>query len=690
MANAAFREFLAAAKNKFKLAEEAEHANRILMLRDLEFCDPDEDGEGQWDQAIKQARIADGRPCLTINQIKQKIRIVVNEQRQASQGMKVIPVDNAADPETAKVIQGILRHIEANSQADIAYQTGFEYAAKMGIGFWRVLTDYVEDESFDQEILIRRIDNPFCVYFDPAVKLPDYSDAEWCFIVTDMEKEAYKQAYPQSSMAGLSDWASVGDQSPGWASDSSCRVAEHFYFKRKERELLLFDDGTKVFRDPIPPDMTELPPIKDTRAVMVKQLHWCKFNAVEKLDERELPGKYIPVIPVIGDEVNINGKRILSGMVRAAKDPQRMFNYWASAKTEAIALAPKAPWIVAEGQLEGHEKEWREANVRNFPYLKYKPVSSGGQVVGPPQRQAVEPPIQAMVTAEMQAADYIKVTTGVYDASVGAQGNETSGKAIAARQSQSSLSNLNFSDNNKRAIRHTTRVVLDLIPKIYDARTVARIIGDDGTADTVELDPQQEGARQEYNTQDGIKSVYNVLVGKYDVVVDSEPSYRTKRQEAVAMLTEVFRGNPDAFNLMGDIALRNMDFDGAREAATRLKKMLPPPLQENLNGPQIPQEAKMMMESLQKQLEELNQYTQQLEKEKEAKQWELASKERIEASKNETQVQIETMRAESREDVIRLEAKFEAIQNHMDRLNDRIIENIKAEAKENQPEPATQ
>jgi hypothetical protein len=527
-------DILVEAKKRLALIEEAERDIRRLALDDLKF----RAGE-QWPEAVIAERQRDGRPCLVINKIPQFINQITNDQRQNRPSIKVHPVDDFGDVETAKIIQGLIRHIEYNSGADVAYDRAFEGAVIGGRGFFRIVTQYVDEMSFDQEILIKSIRNPFSVFFDPYSTEPDGSDANFAFITEDLSPEEYKARFPGSEMASKDAWAAVGNNAPGWVGSDTCRVAEYFCKKMEPKQICLLSDGRVVEKDAIE---SGLPPglvVVREREAMVPVVKWFKMNAAEILDRGEWIGKYIPIVPVYGAELDVDGVRILEGIVRHAKDPARMVNYWTSAETEAIALAPRAPFIAAEGQLEGYQADWDSANRRNHSVLKYKPTSLNGQPVPPPQRNSFEPAVGAISQARMLAADDVKSVTGIYDASLGNRSNETSGVAIQRRNNQAQTSNFHFVDNLTRSLRHGGRIIVDLLPKIYDTARAARIIGENDEQKVVKINQPFE--------EDGKEVLYKLDTGKYDVTIDVGPSYATKRQESVASMLEMTRAYPALF-----------------------------------------------------------------------------------------------------------------------------------------------
>lgn len=613
--------FLEMAFERFRRSSEATTEIRKDALDDLKFAA----GE-QWPDEIKRDRDQDKRPCLTINRLPQFIRQVTNDLRQNRPSITVSPVGDQGDIETAEIIQGIMRHIEYNSHADIAYDTASTAAARQSFGYFRIVTEYVDDDTFEQEIKIKRIRNPFTVYFDPSCQEPDYSDATYCFIVVDMPKEEYKKEYPNSQMASLADFKSIGDKQMEWVQKDTIRVAEYYYIERKPVKLVRLSNKQTVLESTLTKKkdgMYDLPEgvlVMDKRDSYIKSVKWVKMNAVEKLDETDVWGKYIPVIPVLGEEYDIDGKLKLESCIRHAKDPQRMYNFWASAETEMIALAPKAPWVGAEGQFEEHEEEWRSSNNRAVATLEYKPVTIGDKPAPPPSRNTYEPPVQAITQARAQSADDLKATIGIYDPALGAMGNETSGRAILARQQQSHTSVFHYSDNFARALKHAGLIILGWFPYVYDEPRVMRIISDSGAHGSARIN-------QSF-MEDGVKKIYDVTIGRYDVIIETGPSYNTKRQEAAASMQEVVSAWPQLMQYAGDLLVRNFDWPGASELAERLHKMLPPALQDNDNS-DIPPQVKMQMDQQSKLIQALTQELNKMSQKIETKTEKIQSDERI-------------------------------------------------------------
>lgn len=651
-------EILRVARERFQLAVDAETENRIHALDDLKFR-----AGQQWPDDVKRAREQDRRPCLTINRLPQFVRQVTNDQRQNRPSIKVNPVDDHADVDTAKVLQGLIRHIEYNSNADVAYDTAFEAAVNKGLGYFRIITDYCDPSSFDQEIFIKRIRDSFSVYLDPNYQEPDGSDANWGFVFEDISSDDYKAEFKDSEMASMTDWEALGDQSPGWAGKSSCRIAEYFYKTFKEVTLIQLSDKSVIEKDKLPEHLPEGVSIVAERQTTLPAIKWCKINAVEILEKTDWPGQWIPIIPILGDEIIIEGKRYLEGIIRHAKDPQRMYNYWASSETETIALAPRAPFIGAEGQFEGHEAQWKMANTTNQAYLEYKDKSLSGLPQGPPQRNVYEPPVQAITAARMQSSEDLKATTGIYDASLGNRSNEVSGTAIQRRNNQAQTNNFHYIDNLSRSQRHGGRILIDLIPHVYDTARAVRVLGEDGQAEIVAIN-------QVFQEQ-GQNKIYDFSIGKYDVVIGTGPNYATKRQESVAAMLDFIKAMPQQATAISDLMVRNMDWPGADIIADRLKKMLPPGIAESddKNKPPIPPEAQQQMQQMDQMIQQLTQHLNVKTHIIETKTVELESKERIEMAKIQAELEIAMAQMGSAEAQTLLKQQITAIQHRLDLLH---------------------
>lgn len=589
------------ALKRFQICEERWKENRDRAREAIQFRDLK-----QWDEQVKNARENDpegARPCLTLDKLNQYVNQVVNDGRQNRPAIKVRPVDDEADPKTAEIFQGIVRHIEDNSNADVAYDTGLEHATDGGFGYWRITTDYVDETSFEQDIFIKRVRNRFSVYLDPNAQEPDGSDAEYGFVYEDMPKDEFKRRWPKATVEDFKT-EKPAPWELGWTNEDMVRVSEYFRVKKEPGMLIMLDDGTQITDKEDDPNGPRAH--FKSRKVWHRKIEWFKLTSSEVLDEREWPGKHIPIIQVVGNEIDMDGKLHTSGLIRAGMDAQRMYNYSASSFVENVALAPKAPYIAADGQVEKYENEWKQANKRNLSVLRYKPVDVEGQQVPPPQRSA-PPGIPSGWSGLMQTnqAD-IQSALGMYDSDLGAPGNETSGKAIMARQSAGDTGTFHYIDNLSRSIRHTGRILIDLIPEIYDTSRVARILGEDGTPETVELDPEQEQAMESFRDQETgeIQRIYNLGVGKYDVTVTTGPAYATKREEAAERMVNIVQAYPNLMPIAGDIMFRNMDWPGAEEVAERLKRSLSPEMTADEDEMIPAEQAKQQVQELQQKLQE--------------------------------------------------------------------------------------
>lgn len=595
-------DLLKTARDRFQKCKEQEQQNRERALQSLRFRDLD-----QWPQTIRSDRENDpegSRPCLVADKLNQYVHQVVNDGRQNRPSIKARPVDNVADKEVAKVFDGIIRHIEDASRAHVAYDTGLEHAVDGGFGYWRIVTEYSDEMSFEQDIRIKRIRNRFCVYLDPDHQEPDGSDAKYGFILDRMPREEFKKAYPDADPL---EWETDGQVYDGWVFKDDLIVCEYFRVEQQKKSICLWSDGSVSVKGENEEQYTAAGLQKvDERVTRVPSVKWSKITAADELESRDWAGKYIPIVKVVGNELDIEGKLKLSGLVFPAMDSQRIHNYALSAFVEQIALAPRAPWIAAAGQLEGFENEWKTANRRNLSVLQYKPVDENGQLVPPPIRQQPPGIPQGWQAVLADTEHGIEASMGMYKAAVGAPSNEKSGRAIVARERQSDTATFHFIDNVAISIAHTGRILIDLIPKIYDTQRVARILGDDGDVDTVTLNPEQPQAVSETRddeTQE-IEKIYNLGVGKYDVTVTVGPSYSTKRQESAAIMAQIAQAWPPFMERAGDLAIRSQDWPDADKLADRLKLFLPPQVQGMEDGKESPEmrQAKAMVDAAQKDL----------------------------------------------------------------------------------------
>ena len=594
------------------IAEEA--SERAKMKDDLRFMALD-----QWPQDVRQEREGDvengPRPCLTIDKINQYRNQVVNDLRQGKPGINVRPQDDAADVQTAKILKGLVRNIEDQSSADIAYATAVENAAKIGLGYFRITTEYVSDDSFDQEIFIRSIPNTFSVYLGKHL-MPDGSDAERGYIVEQIPKDKFKAMFPDAKTE-VKEFENLDLETRSfWQTDDTVTVVEEFCIKRSLQEIHFLVDGRTISAEDFKAAGGDDSLIQESRLTTKKQLKWRKMTAVEVLEKRDLPGQYVPIVEVVGREAWVDGKRVLWGLVRPAKDSLRMYNYFASTITERMALAPKVPFVGAKGQFENLEERWKNANRVNYAYLEYNPIDVNGNAIPAPQRVGPTP-IEAALLQQMQVIEHdVQTSLGMFKAAVGETESQQSGRAILALQRESDTGTYHFGANLGVSIRHAGRIIVDLIPHYYDTKRIVRILGEDGEVQTAQLDPSQPQAMVQMQGNDGaMRRIYNPSVGKYDVSITVGPSYNTKRMEASATFVELAKGaaDPISANLLRYLTVLNSDFNGSEQGARALKALLPPPVVQALGGDgqqQIPPVA-------QAQIMQLTQVAQQLKQENE-------------------------------------------------------------------------
>ena len=587
-------------------ATDAESDNRLLGLAALKFRYGD-----QWPQYAVNSRGND-RPQLTINETNTYIKKVTNAQRQQRPKGKASPVDSFADKKVAKVITGLGRHVEVNSDADNAYDTAFDFAATIGWGYWRLRTDYISENSFNQDVFIDVVDNPFTVYFDPNSKLPDGSDAEQAIITDLMKKTVFEKQYPGATMGGF-DARGTGDTDSNWVSEHDMRLAEYFFVERQKAKLVYLTDGTAMWADQLPKIQAVIARfgigVKGDRDSFKRIVKWRKQTAYEVLEEKTLPGRWIPVVPVYWTRVMIDGKLLICGLVKDAMDPARMNNFWQTAITESLALAPKAKWLIAEGQDEGHEVEFKNANLSSSPVLRYKPTDVEGKPAPPPQRIQPEPPPAGLIEAAFLANQNLSRVMGIFDPSVRGGAQHKSDKTLNAEQNQSENTNFDGYDNLVRSIKHSWRIMLSYFPVVYDTQRVQRIIGDDGKDSMVTLN---EKSQKQDGTGAAIETVLNdVTVGTYDVIMETGPGYETARREGVAATMELMNtpvGEKVAATA-DDLIVRQMDFPGADAIADRLAAANP--LSQIDENSEIPPQVQMKMKGMQQMIQQLQGQLQQ-------------------------------------------------------------------------------
>ena len=627
------KEVIEDAKNFLELCNSAYGSNRGNELDDLRFLAGD-----HWPEQIKREREIDGRPCLTVNKLPTFLHQVTNDQRQNVPGIKVSPVGNGADVKGAEIRQGIIRHIEYASNADVCYDTAVNSAAAIGEGFFRIITDYCRPDSFDQDIKFKRIRNSFTVYPDPLSEEPDGSDQKRCMLSAKVPRKDFERENPEAEGTTQGFDLGIGDPTnKDWLGQDFIRQAEFYRIEEKPAVLVELTNGETGFEE----DLLALPPgvtIKRKRASARPRTMLYKLTAVEVLEATEVKCRWIPVFPVYGDEIDLDGKVIRSGLIRNAKDPSKMYDFWMTSATEEVALRPKTPYIGAEGQFEGYEDEWNQANVRSFPYMEYKPVTLDGQLAPAPQRQPMADIPNGMLTMAMHANDNIKATTGLFDSSLGARGNATSGIQERAQQRQGDVANFHYTDNLNRTVKHVGRCLLDMIPNYIDAPRAVQMMGEDGKITSIDVNqpapadinaPAQPAAPGTIGAVAGAsggpsamdlsvaKTLNDMKAGDYAATVRAGPSYDTLRQEAATSMVEWGKAWPKLMEIAGDKMIRAQDWPGADDIADRVEKTIPAelrnddedgeaaPMVQTPKGPIPLEQAGQMLQEMDQQIQQM-------------------------------------------------------------------------------------
>ena len=572
-------DILKEATDRYQMCLDANTENINDARSDLEFL---KGGRNQWDALAVSARETAGLPMITVNTLPAFLHQVTNDQRMNTPMAKVHPVDDDADMETAQVIQGLIRHIEYDSDADVAMDTAVNSAAAVGFGYFQIITDWEAEDSFDQCLKYKRIRNPLSVKIDPLSVAADGSDMRFAFIESLMSKDEFKREYPDADASENAVFGGSDSTVSAWITSDTVMVCEYYCIECEEDELVELSNGEKGFKS----QLIELPPgvtITRKRPTTRSKVMWRKISACDILEETEIKCQWIPVFPVYGDEIDIDGKVTRSGIVRNAKGPAQMYNVFMTSATEEVLLRSKSPYIMAEGQEEGHEQEFQMANRAPLAFVTYKPTTLEGNLLPPPQRTPTADIPSGMMAMAMQSKENIMATTGLFQASLGQRGTATSGKQELAQQREGDMSNFHYMDGLLRTYKHATRCVINMLPAYYNKMRTVRILGEDDGAEHVTINaPTME--QKEVNGQVvAIEKVLNDLsVGKYDVTVTSGPPYSTARLEAAEFFTNAMQAakDPATVAAISYLAIKNQDVPHADLAAKLIKATMPPVMQQ--------------------------------------------------------------------------------------------------------------
>lgn len=640
MAEAKPSDIVTEAKKRFERAKSWYGAPRALANEDTRFSLGDGDNFWQWPQSVRQDRELQSKVCLTINVTDQHCNQIINQIRANRPGTKVTPIDGSGDKDTADMIAGLIRQTQAAS-GDEAPDNAAEHAIRGGEGYWRIVTDYEGPRSFNLIIRRKPIANPNMVYIDPAAVEPDRSDARWGFVFEDLPKDEVERLYPGVKPASWGEDATK----TGWVQGDLVRVADYYWCEYEAQEIALLDTAEVVPADQVP----EGARVVQTRKVQEPVWWHGKLVGGEDapVDQERWPGRYLPIITVVGRELNVNGEVVRKGLVRNLKDPARMVNYAFSETIQTVALQNKAPYIAAAESIEGHEDEWQRANVENLAYLPYNAYDEGGQPLPKPERQAPPMMAAAQVQTLQLSVEQMRAASGQQNANFGIKSEAASGVGIQRLKAQGEIATFHYPDNLRRALRYEGKVILDLIQNVYDTKRVVRILGLDGREDQATLDPEHPQPYAEQATEDAIERIFNPNVGVYDVVIDTGPSYQTQRQEAFTSMSEMMTGNPQLMQVAGDLMFKAADFPMADEIAERLAKALPPTLKdEAANETEALRQQVAELSQLPPMLQQLQEHIAQLEREREAKLIEVSSRERIAHEQEETKRRADLTKAE--------------------------------------------
>ena len=597
-------EFLEGARERFRVSVIAESNRRQQMLIDAKFA-----AGKQWDEWVELQRRQQGRPCLTLNRIPGFLNHVLNNMRQERPGIKVDPVGDGADEEIAEIRQGIIRHIEMISRAELAYDKAFENECITGLGYVRVVDGWADYRSMDQELYIQWVPNQFTVYEDPSAHRPDWTDGKYKFIVEDISIEEYRLRFgTNKEAASAENFQSTGDHAPFWFPNGKVRLAEYWYVEEESDQACKLADGTEILMSEIAEQhegdpVDQWPEIVSSRPTKVPRVKWALITGLDVIKRRNWKGKFIPVIPFIGNQTELDGERLIFGMVRFAREAQRMYNYMYTSFVEIVALAPKAPWVAEFNQIQEFRNQYEMANTQPQAVLPYNNVSAdNGAPLGPPQRQTFEPPIQAFVVGLKMCDDMLKSTFSIYDASLGEKGPQESGLAINSRKIESDLATFNWIDNFSKGLVLLGIVLDDLLPFYYNnPGKIIRIIQEDLTQRTVTMNQP--------TIVKGQQKIYDLTKGKFAISYSSGPGLPTRRQEASKAMLELAKVYPPLMQVAGPTVVRSMDWPDKDVIAAQMEKAQPPELRQQPDGAGIPSKPED-----QQQIAQLSQMVQALSK----------------------------------------------------------------------------
>lgn len=571
------------ARVRFERATAWEGEAQRAWREDWEFANGDSENNYQWPPGVLTNRDIDARPVLTINKTRQHNLQIINEAKRTLPSIQFKPVAGQASKDAAEVLEGLIRHIQYRSKAMLVYGTAITHQVSAGLGYWRVRTDWAGDDSFDQIAYLDGIDDPCEVLMDPEAK-PDGSDANYCFISTTISKEEFEFQYPDEKELALR--AGIDNGADDWIGAGKVKRMEYYRRKEIRDELVAWPNEEGIWqtgkRSDLPKDewkrVTKIPQAR-RRDITRHEVEWFLIFGDKVLDRKIWPGKTIPVVPLPGEVTKINGRLDRKGHTRYLKDAQRMYNYWTSAAVEHVALQGKTPWVATAEAIEGHEAMWETANTENYAVLVYNGFDgSDARPVPMPQR----PPPPTMPDAYLKgmtvAQGEMMMASGQYQAEMGQQTPERSALAIERRQNQSDNATYQYLEALAIAIQRTGQILLEIIPQIYDTERVVKILGEDGKSYDVLIDPRAQKAYQELQQENAynVRRALNPAIGEYEVQAEVGTNYSTQREEAFEAFKEIATQAPEIARVIMDILFDVAPFPRAKEAADRLRRMVPP------------------------------------------------------------------------------------------------------------------
>ncbi len=586
MTSAADQKVLDEAQARFDQVQTWEKSARNNFRADQRMDAADSVNNYAWPDELYRPRIDAEKCCLTVNKVHQHVLNVVNDTRQNRPSIDYKPMANGATFKAAEVLNGLAKHIEAASSAEDAYDCATTHQTVGGIGYFRLCTEYADPKSFDLDIRIRRVTNPLSIYLDMDAKELDASDMMYAFAFVDWSKAQFDKKYPKykDQVAGSPPLGSEREDYRDQATEQ-VRVCEYFRRVEQTDTLHRLDDGSDVMASDLPDDFDEDSIVK-SRKVSSYKVEWYLLAGSDTIVDRNIwPGTLIPICRVLGEERVIDGKLDRIGLVRSMLDSARIYNVMNSAAVEAVGMQTSVPWLVTPEAVEGNETFWEAANRKKYAYLPWNSWDdAGAREVPKPER--IDPPTypQAYQQGIAQAGQDMMAASGQFEASFGQESNERSGKAINARVKNSNNATFHFVNNLAVAVRYAGRIILELIPIIYDSPgRILKVLGEDGTQSTVAIDPTMPTAHRDVNGADDesftaqqVAVVLNPSIGDYSVIATAGPGYATQRAEAFNAISQILMQNESLSAVVGDLLFRSADFPLADEIAERLKNMVPP------------------------------------------------------------------------------------------------------------------